>query len=118
VDCKTNQTVLNGVCIDNDPNCAIFEKIGNKCIACAFGYRFGLNSGNVCLEIICPDRFVPNNFQNCVKVSELCLTFNSRGSCNGCIPGYRIINGQCRRMESPVTCAARQYLGFDMIKCN
>lgn len=104
--CGERQYIQNGNCFDINPLCQIFERVGGKCKSCIFGYKFD-NKGN-CVLINCPTGYVPNDYGNCVKVSELCVTYDIRGKCLVCVPSHLPdANGVCLQIESPSPCPAR-----------
>jgi hypothetical protein len=65
--CGVRQYIQNGDCIDINPLCQTYERVGGLCLSCIFGYKFDANRN--CVRINCPDRYVPNDYGNCIKVS-------------------------------------------------
>lgn len=112
--CTSTQYVdTQGNCVENDLLCDTFEKYGGKCFKCIWGYQLDA-AKNKCTKIVCPTRYVPNDYGKCVKVSDLCADFDARGNCLGCIPSHTLTsNGVCLQLESPSPCPPRQYLGDD-----
>lgn len=112
--CTSTQFVdAQGNCVENDLLCDTFEKWGGKCLKCIWGYNLDA-ARNKCVKIICPDRYVPNDYGKCAKVSDLCADFDVRGNCLACIPSHTLnANGVCLQLESPAPCPPRQYLGED-----
>lgn len=112
--CTSTQYVdSKGNCVENDLLCDSFEKYGGKCLKCIWGYQLDA-AKNQCTKIVCPTRYVPNDYGKCVKVSDLCVDFDARGNCLGCIPSHTLTStGVCLQLESPSPCPPRQYLGDD-----
>ena len=112
--CPANQYINDKLeCVDSDPLCSTFVKIGGKCITCVRGYEYNTNQTK-CVKIVCPNRYVPNDFGRCARVSDLCQSYDARGVCLACIPTHALqADGVCLQIESPSPCPARQYLGDD-----
>lgn len=96
-----------------DPLCQNFEKIGGACIKCVWGYQYNTTQAK-CVKIVCPTRYVPNDYGKCAKVSDLCDSYDAHGVCLACIPTHALQDdGTCLQVEKPNPCPARQYLGDD-----
>jgi hypothetical protein len=109
--CTPTQYIVNGTCININPFCQTFVKIGGVCTSCIFGYQ--LESNNSCFVITCPSGYVPNDYGKCIQVSPLCATYDSKGNCLTCVAGSTVQNGACLQTIGPNPCPAGQYLGFD-----
>ena len=103
-----------GTCVDADPLCQFFEKVGGKCTKCVWAYEWSVKESK-CVKIVCQNRYVPNDYGKCAKVSDLCDTFDAHGVCLTCIPTHTLRNGVCLQIETPLPCPDRQYLGQDNI---
>lgn len=112
--CSFNQYVKKGVCIDISSSCLVYDKVNFRCNACAYGLIVGLD-GN-CAKIICPNRYVPNVYGNCIRVSDLCVVYNEKGACLQCIPTHiPTVDGECLQIYRQTPCIARQYLDSNNI---
>jgi hypothetical protein len=111
--CTATQYISNGICINIDPLCQTFEKVGGKCLSCVFGYKFANSTSTSCVIITCSNRYVPDQYGNCIQVSDLCLNYTRNGSCLACIPSHYLEpTGECLQIVAPYPCGPRQYLGF------
>lgn len=112
--CTSTQFVnANLDCVESDPLCEIFEKVGGKCTKCVWSYEINA-AQDKCVKIVCPTRYVPNDYGKCFKVSDLCDVFDARGNCLACIPTHVLQDsGVCLQSEKPNPCPSRQYLGED-----
>lgn len=104
----------SGLCVPVSDHCATYNTVSGLCLTCYKGYV--LNQGKCqlapeqkvsdvgcaqwdwdsqkCLK--CSQRWVKDQNNRCVPVSDNCAIHNSAGSCTGCYNGYVLNqNGKC-----------------------
>ena len=104
----------SGLCVPVSDHCATYNTVSGLCLTCYKGYV--LNQGKcqlapeqkvsdvgcaqwdwdsqICLK--CSQRWVFDQNNRCVPVSDNCAIHNSAGSCTGCYNGYVLNqNGKC-----------------------
>lgn len=97
----------NKVCTQISGSCAVFDYVKTVCTACYPGYAITVDGSCVstavadgqsnCAQMLngvcvkCVDRAYADFNNNCVKVSDLCSTFNTfNGFCTSCYSGYAL----------------------------
>lgn len=107
------------ICVQVSSSCATFDYVKLLCTACYQGYAITVNGSCVstaetdtlsnCQKMLngvcvkCVDRAYSNFDNNCVKVSDLCSTFNTfNGFCTSCYSGYALnfTTGDCYASET------------------
>ena len=99
--CKSS--IENGAC----DSCYVgYDLVQGKCIFSGFNNAFPSGSGcgtwdwtnQACVK--CSKRWVFNNENVCVPVSDQCVTHADNGNCLTCFKGYDLKNGQCLFSDS------------------